>query len=81
MALEGKRLRWYFNIGGETAEVLMSEDVESNGNFNSVVLERYDVHDVHDCAYTSAHYDQTWNRHITFLSPLSFTKPVFLCIF
>ncbi|XP_045913044.1 laminin subunit alpha-5 isoform X2 [Micropterus dolomieu] len=40
MALEGKRLRWYFNIGGETAEVLMTEDVMSNGNFNSVVLER-----------------------------------------
>ncbi|XP_077572690.1 laminin subunit alpha-5 isoform X2 [Stigmatopora nigra] len=40
MALEGKKLRWYFNIGGETAQVLMSEDVKSNGNFNSVVLER-----------------------------------------
>ncbi|KAM7405319.1 hypothetical protein PAMP_012591 [Pampus punctatissimus] len=40
MRLEGKRLRWYFNIGGETAEVLMSEDVKSNGNFNSIVLER-----------------------------------------
>ncbi|XP_061781861.1 laminin subunit alpha-5 isoform X2 [Nerophis lumbriciformis] len=40
MALEGKRLRWYFNIGGETAELLMSEDVKSNGDFNSVVLER-----------------------------------------
>ncbi|XP_019728323.1 laminin subunit alpha-5-like [Hippocampus comes] len=40
MALEGKRLRWYFNIGGETADVLMSEEVQSNGNFNSVVLER-----------------------------------------
>uniref|UniRef100_A0A8C4DLR4 Laminin subunit alpha-5 n=1 Tax=Dicentrarchus labrax TaxID=13489 RepID=A0A8C4DLR4_DICLA len=40
MALEGKRLRWYFNVGGETAEVLMSEDVKSNGNFNSIVLER-----------------------------------------
>ncbi|KAM9785933.1 laminin subunit alpha-5 [Neosynchiropus ocellatus] len=40
MALEGKRLRWYFNVGGETAEVLMSEDVNSNGNFNSIMLER-----------------------------------------
>ncbi|XP_037101771.1 laminin subunit alpha-5 isoform X1 [Syngnathus acus] len=40
MALEGRKLRWCFNIGGETAEVLMSEDVQSNGNFNSVVLER-----------------------------------------
>lgn len=40
MALAGKRLRWYFNVGGETAEVLMSEEVQSNGNFNSVVLER-----------------------------------------
>nr|XP_020511496.2 laminin subunit alpha-5-like [Labrus bergylta] len=40
MALVGKRLRWYFNVGGETAEVMMNEDVESKGNFNSVVLER-----------------------------------------
>ncbi|XP_051914619.1 laminin subunit alpha-5 isoform X3 [Hippocampus zosterae] len=40
MVLEGKRPRWYFNIGGETADVLMSEEVQSNGNFNSVVLER-----------------------------------------
>lgn len=40
MALVGKRLRWFFNIGGETAEVLMTEDVKSDGNFNSVVLER-----------------------------------------
>ncbi|XP_056241478.1 laminin subunit alpha-5 isoform X1 [Seriola aureovittata] len=40
MALEGKQLRWYFNVGGETAEVQMTEDVKSDGNFNSVVLER-----------------------------------------
>ncbi|XP_047186725.1 laminin subunit alpha-5 isoform X2 [Scophthalmus maximus] len=40
MALEGKRLRWYFNVGGETAEVQMPEDVKANGYFNSVVLER-----------------------------------------
>lgn len=40
MALEGKRLRWYFNTGGETAMVLMAEDVRTDGNFNSVMLER-----------------------------------------
>ncbi|XP_044207309.1 laminin subunit alpha-5 isoform X2 [Thunnus albacares] len=40
MTLEGKRLRWYFNVGGQTAEVQMPEDVKSNGNFNNVVLER-----------------------------------------
>nr|XP_046253250.1 laminin subunit alpha-5 isoform X2 [Scatophagus argus] len=40
MTLEGKRLRWYFNVGGKTAEVLMNEDVKSDGNFNNVVLER-----------------------------------------
>lgn len=40
MALEGKRLRWYFNVGGETAHVLMAEDVQSGGDFNSVALER-----------------------------------------
>ncbi|XP_068161173.1 laminin subunit alpha-5 isoform X2 [Antennarius striatus] len=40
MALDGKRLRWYFNVGGKTAEVLMAEDVKSNGKFDSIVLER-----------------------------------------
>ncbi|XP_029011451.1 laminin subunit alpha-5 isoform X2 [Betta splendens] len=40
MALEGKRLRWYFNVGGETADVQMPEDVLTNEKFNSVVLER-----------------------------------------
>ncbi|CAL8280300.1 unnamed protein product [Boreogadus saida] len=40
MALEGKRLRWYFNVGGETADVLMQEEVKSDGTFNNVVLER-----------------------------------------
>ncbi|KAL7397953.1 hypothetical protein ABVT39_002224 [Epinephelus coioides] len=40
MSLVGKRLRWFFNVGGETAEVLMAEDVKANGNFNSIVLER-----------------------------------------
>ncbi|XP_037333672.2 laminin subunit alpha-5 isoform X2 [Pungitius pungitius] len=40
LVLVGKRLQWYFNVGGETAAVLMAEDVMSNGNFNSVVLER-----------------------------------------
>ncbi|XP_034550802.1 laminin subunit alpha-5 [Notolabrus celidotus] len=40
LALVGKRLRWFFNVGGGTAEVTMNEDVKSNGNFNSIVLER-----------------------------------------
>ncbi|XP_069573485.1 laminin subunit alpha-5 [Brachyistius frenatus] len=40
MTLEGKRLRWHFNVGGETAHVVMTEDVQSNGKFSSVVLER-----------------------------------------
>ncbi|XP_058499238.1 laminin subunit alpha-5 isoform X1 [Solea solea] len=40
MALDGKRLHWYFNVGGKTAEVQMPEDVRTDGNFNSVVLER-----------------------------------------
>lgn len=40
MVLEGKRLRWYFNIGGKTADVQMPEDVLSNEKFNSIVLER-----------------------------------------
>lgn len=44
MVLEGKRLRWYFNIGGKTADVQMPEDVLSNEKFNSIVLERLDTH-------------------------------------
>ncbi|XP_034027667.1 laminin subunit alpha-5 [Thalassophryne amazonica] len=40
MALDGRRLRWYFNVGGQTAEVLMAEDVHSKGSFSTVVLER-----------------------------------------
>ncbi|KAM4737780.1 laminin subunit alpha-5 isoform 2-T2 [Anableps anableps] len=40
MLLEEKRLHWYFNVGGETAKVVMSEDVLSDGNFNQVVLDR-----------------------------------------
>lgn len=49
MVLVGKRLRWFFNVGGDTAEVLMVEDVKANGNFNSIVLERYDT--LWICAY------------------------------
>lgn len=41
MALEGKRLRWYFNVGGDTAEVQMPEDVKADGKFNNVVMERW----------------------------------------
>uniref|UniRef100_A0A671Z1U8 Laminin subunit alpha-5 n=1 Tax=Sparus aurata TaxID=8175 RepID=A0A671Z1U8_SPAAU len=40
MTLEGKKLRWYFNVGGETAEVLTPQDIKSDGNFNSIELER-----------------------------------------
>ncbi|XP_031422129.1 laminin subunit alpha-5 isoform X2 [Clupea harengus] len=40
MTLEGKRLRWLFNVGGDTAEVTTQEDVMSGGNFNSINLER-----------------------------------------
>lgn len=40
MTLEGKRLRWHFNVGGETADVLMTEDVSADGQFKAVVMER-----------------------------------------
>ncbi|KAK5624087.1 hypothetical protein CRENBAI_015003 [Crenichthys baileyi] len=40
MMLKEKKLHGYFNVGGETAEVVMSENVQSDGNFNKVVLER-----------------------------------------
>uniref|UniRef100_A0A7N6B1R5 Laminin subunit alpha-5 n=1 Tax=Anabas testudineus TaxID=64144 RepID=A0A7N6B1R5_ANATE len=41
MVLEGKRLRWYFNIGGKTADVQMPENVLSNEKFYSVVILQY----------------------------------------
>uniref|UniRef100_A0A8K9UV88 Laminin subunit alpha-5 n=1 Tax=Oncorhynchus mykiss TaxID=8022 RepID=A0A8K9UV88_ONCMY len=40
MMLEGHRLHWLFNVGGDTTEVEMPEDVQTDGNFNNVVLER-----------------------------------------
>ncbi|KAL1020660.1 hypothetical protein UPYG_G00002990 [Umbra pygmaea] len=40
MILQGQRLHWLFNVGGDTAEVEMPEDVLTDGNFNSIVLER-----------------------------------------
>lgn len=40
MTLEGKRLRWYYNIGGDMAEVLINDDVKYDGSFSTVVLER-----------------------------------------
>ncbi|XP_052396695.1 laminin subunit alpha-5-like [Carassius gibelio] len=39
MMLEGSKLRWYFNLGGKPADVLMDEDV-NKVFFNKVVLER-----------------------------------------
>uniref|UniRef100_A0AAZ3P6S1 Laminin subunit alpha-5 n=1 Tax=Oncorhynchus tshawytscha TaxID=74940 RepID=A0AAZ3P6S1_ONCTS len=40
MMLEGQRLHWLFNVGEDTTEVEMPEDVQTDGNFNNVVLER-----------------------------------------
>ncbi|XP_016364529.1 laminin subunit alpha-5-like [Sinocyclocheilus rhinocerous] len=39
MMLEGSKLRWYFNVGGDTAQVLMTESVNKD-YFSKVVLER-----------------------------------------
>ncbi|XP_035998362.1 laminin subunit alpha-5 [Fundulus heteroclitus] len=40
MTLTENRLYWYFNIGGSTTEVKMTEDLKSGVKFNYVVLER-----------------------------------------
>ncbi|KAJ8257343.1 hypothetical protein GJAV_G00184600 [Gymnothorax javanicus] len=40
MSLEGRRLRWVYNMGGETAEVTVDYNVLSDGRFNNVILER-----------------------------------------
>lgn len=42
MMLEGKKLRWYFNVGRDTAQVLMDNDVSSD-YFNKLVLERWET--------------------------------------
>ncbi len=39
MTLEGSKLRWYFNAGEDTAQVLMTEDLNKDF-FNKFVLER-----------------------------------------
>ncbi|XP_016088609.1 laminin subunit alpha-5-like [Sinocyclocheilus grahami] len=39
MTLEGSKLRWYFNVGEDTAQVIMTEDVNKD-YFNKIVLER-----------------------------------------
>uniref|UniRef100_A0A9J8BJ37 Laminin subunit alpha-5 n=1 Tax=Cyprinus carpio carpio TaxID=630221 RepID=A0A9J8BJ37_CYPCA len=39
VTLEGSKLRWYFNVGEDTAQVLMTEDVNKD-YFNKIVLER-----------------------------------------
>uniref|UniRef100_A0A9J7XYR4 Laminin subunit alpha-5 n=1 Tax=Cyprinus carpio carpio TaxID=630221 RepID=A0A9J7XYR4_CYPCA len=39
MMLEGSKLRWYLNVGENTTQVLMTEDVNKD-DFNKVVLER-----------------------------------------
>ncbi|XP_056106000.1 laminin subunit alpha-5 isoform X1 [Rhinichthys klamathensis goyatoka] len=39
MMLEGTMLHWYFNVGGDTAQVLMTDGVNSE-YFNKLVLER-----------------------------------------
>ncbi|XDV45703.1 hypothetical protein PO909_013751, partial [Leuciscus waleckii] len=39
MMLEGTQLRWYLNVGGDTAQVLMTEGVKSE-YFNKLILER-----------------------------------------
>ena len=64
MALVGKRLLWYFNIGGETAEVLMPEEVKSNGDFNSIVLERYDTHTIFNINMHIVHDDVILDVHM-----------------
>ena len=46
MSLEGKKLRWVYNVGGETAEVTVDYNILSNGDFNNVILERW-VHSVY----------------------------------
>ncbi|KAM9445291.1 laminin subunit alpha-5 isoform 1-T1 [Clarias gariepinus] len=40
MVLNGARLRWLFNVGDKTAEKVTQVDVRSDGQFNSLFLER-----------------------------------------
>lgn len=40
MVLDGARLRWLYNLGDKTAEGVMQDDVRSDGQFNSLFLER-----------------------------------------
>ncbi|KAJ8408959.1 hypothetical protein AAFF_G00239800 [Aldrovandia affinis] len=40
MTLEGRKLRWVYNVGGGTAEVTVDYNILSDGFFNNVILER-----------------------------------------
>ncbi|KAL4655456.1 laminin subunit alpha-5 isoform X1 [Arapaima gigas] len=40
MMLEGNKLRWLYNLGGETVDVMVDQKILSDGSFNSVSLER-----------------------------------------
>ncbi|XP_024119648.2 laminin subunit alpha-5 isoform X2 [Oryzias melastigma] len=59
MTLEGKRLRWHFNVGGETADVLMTEDLGADGQFKAVVMERILQHGRMSMTYTDKKVQKT----------------------
>lgn len=40
MMLEEKKLHWYFNLGGETAKVAMTEDIQPAVTNYYILLER-----------------------------------------
>ncbi|XP_061114000.1 laminin subunit alpha-5 isoform X1 [Conger conger] len=40
MSLEGKQLRWVYNVGNGTAQVTVDYNILADGNFNNVILER-----------------------------------------
>ncbi|KAG9332520.1 hypothetical protein JZ751_014618 [Albula glossodonta] len=40
MTLENKKLQWVYNVGGDTAKVMVDYNILSDGNFNNVFLER-----------------------------------------
>ncbi|XP_035771041.1 laminin subunit alpha-5 [Neolamprologus brichardi] len=58
MALVGKQLHWYFNVGGGTADVMMTNDIQSKGRFSTVLLERILQHGL-----MSVSMDTTTTKH------------------
>uniref|UniRef100_A0A8B9M1E1 Laminin, alpha 5 n=1 Tax=Astyanax mexicanus TaxID=7994 RepID=A0A8B9M1E1_ASTMX len=62
MVLDGKRLRWLFNVGDQTAQGTMTQDI-SDTTFSSFFLERSDSHYHHHHHHVHHHHNYYKRLH------------------